>query len=65
MEKSVTLSRDAFQKNSDGSWICIKNTDIRDNDNGYAHRVNPGFVFRKNRTQWGIDVVAILEQDDE
>ena len=63
MQKSVSLTRDAFQKNPDGSWACIKNTDIK--HNGFAHRVNPGFVFRKSRTQWGIDIVAILEQEDQ
>lgn len=62
MKKTVTLSRDAFQKNPDGSWTCIKNTDII--HDGCAYRVNPGFVFRKSRTQWGIDVVSILEQDE-
>ena len=62
MEGSVMLMRDAFEKNSDGSWTCIKNTDIV--YQGYTHRVNPGFVFRKSKTQWGIDVVAVLEQDD-
>lgn len=62
MQTSITLSRDAFQKNPDGSWTCIKNTDIK--NGGYAYRVNPGFVFRKSKPQWGIDVVAVLEQDD-
>ena len=62
MEKTVTLLRDAYQKNPDGSWTCLKSTDIK--HKGYTHRVNPGFVFRKGKTQWGIDVVSVLEQED-
>ncbi len=49
-----------FKKNPDGSWTCIKNTDIR---NAYGiYRINPGMTFVKNTSHWGMDVAELLEQ---
>jgi hypothetical protein len=60
MQNAPIVSLDAFQKNPDGSWTCIANTDIK--SNGSIIRINPGVTFRKSRPQWGIDVAEFLEQ---
>ena len=56
------ISRDAFEKNSDGTWTCIKNTDIK--NEGNIIRLAPGITFKPDRPQWGVDVVELLEQED-
>ena len=62
MQISPAVSRDAFQKNPDGSWTCIRNTDLK--NAGSIIRIAPGMTFRESKPQWGMDVVEILEQDD-
>jgi hypothetical protein len=62
MQNTVVLSRDAFQKNPDGSWTCISNTDNK--HGGNIIRVKPGTTFRKSHFQWGLDVPEILNRED-
>ena len=63
MQISPAVSRDAFQKNPDGSWTCIKTSDIKNGSN--IIRVNSGMIFKKSNPQWGIDVAEILEQEPD
>lgn len=54
------VSSSEFKKNPDGSWTCIKNTDIK---SAYGiYRVNPGMTFVKEKLHWGIDVAELLDQ---
>lgn len=60
MPDTPFISPKEFKKNPDGSWTCIKNTDIK---SAYGIiRVNPGMTFRKKKTHWGIDVAELLDQ---
>ena len=60
MQDKTFVSPNEFKKNPDGSWTCIKNTDIK-NPYGII-RVNPGMTFRKTKPHWGIDVAELLDQ---
>ena len=54
------VSSKEFKKNPDGSWTCIKNTDIKSSYGIY--RIPPGMTFKKKTTHWGMDVAELLEQ---
>ena len=55
----VLIKRELFKKNADGTWTSLKNADIQ---NAFGiYRVNAGMTFKKNVTNWGIDVAALLE----
>ena len=60
MQQTITVTCQAFRKNSDGSWTSVQVTDI------YAPigaiRIGPGMMFRRGGTFYGIDVVALLDQ---
>ena len=60
IDKPAIISLEMFKKNDDGSWKCIKTTDIKTPDG--IHRVNAGMVFNKNKIQWGLDVCGLLEE---
>jgi hypothetical protein len=62
MEIKPMLSRDAFEKNPDGSWTCIKSTDIK--DGGSIIRLKPGMTFKKSQQPWGLNVCELLDQED-
>lgn len=62
MQDTTIVSPKEFRKNSDGSWTCIKNTDLK---NAYGvYRINPGMTFVKKKPHWGIDVAELLDQAD-
>jgi hypothetical protein len=59
-QKVITVSYEAFNRNPDGSWSSIKNTDIQTSDRSI--RIPRGMVFFKDRPMWGIDVVKMLDE---
>ena len=54
------VSAAEFKKNDDGSWTCVKNTDIKSSYGIY--RINPGMTFKKKTSHWGMDVAELLDQ---
>ena len=62
-KKVITISYEAFAKNTDGSWTSVKNTDIQTSDRSI--RIPRGMVFFKDRPMWGIEVVKMLEEKQQ
>ncbi|BBO83976.1 hypothetical protein [Desulfosarcina ovata] len=60
MNEAVKVSPKEFEKQPDGSWLCVKNSDIKSNYGVY--RIAPGTTFEKGKPLWGIDVAELLEQ---
>jgi len=60
MQQVPTVPCDAFRKNPDGSWACIKPVTIR----GPAGeiKISPGLTFRKGVYFMGIDLATLLDQ---
>lgn len=61
MEEITRIVKDDFQKQPDGSWVCVNNTDIGTKA-GDMIRVSPGLTFRKGRRLWGLDVAKVLDE---
>ena len=62
MQQKAMVSKKDFQKNPDGSWTCIKNTDIKSVFGIF--RINPSMTFKKTFPVWGIDVAELLDQQE-
>lgn len=60
MQQQVKILCNAFQRNPDGSWTSIRNSDIQ--TPSATVRINPGILFKKGMIQWGIDIVKALEE---
>ena len=58
----VIISADAFTKNDEGSWECIKNTDIKTPTG--IHRLKAGMVFKGSNVQWGVNLFEMLEKGE-
>ena len=58
----VIIFADAFRKNDNGSWECIKNTDIKTPSG--IHRLNAGMVFKQSNVQWGVNIFEMLEKGE-
>jgi hypothetical protein len=61
MEEIVKIGLDEYEKKSDGSWVCVKNSDITCKS-GRIVRIAPGTTFTKGRIFLGMDVVEALEK---
>ncbi|HBE45396.1 MAG TPA: hypothetical protein DDW17_08155 [Deltaproteobacteria bacterium] len=61
MDEIAKIMVNEFKKQPDGSWVCIKNSDIVTKA-GNMIRVSPGLTFKKDRRLWGLDVVKMLDE---
>jgi hypothetical protein len=61
MEEIAKVAIEEFQKNPDGSWVCVKNADIT-TKSGRVIRVTPGLTFRKGGKISGLDVAKALDE---
>lgn len=62
MDEISKITIGDFEKKSDGSWVCIRNSDINTKA-GKVIRIPPGMPFKKGFSYFGgFDVVAALEQ---
>ena len=62
MDEIITkLASDEYQKNPDGSWTCVKNSDITTNT-GRIIRIAPGTTFKKDTRFLGLDIVKALDE---
>ncbi len=55
------LSLKEFEKQPDGSWMCVENADIM-TKSGKVIRVLPGTIFRKGCPLWGCAVAETLDE---
>ena len=60
LQPAAKITCQNFSKNPDGSWNSIVSGDIVEPDG--TIRFPPGMTFRKGITFYGIDVVAMLDQ---
>jgi hypothetical protein len=53
---------DAFQRNADGSWICLESVSIQ----GPAGRIeaSPGRTYRRGAKVGGVDLAEFLDIED-
>jgi len=61
MDEIAKIMVNEFKKQPDGSWVCIKNSDIVTKA-GNMIRVSPGLTFRKDCKLWGLDVAKVLDE---
>lgn len=61
MEEVGKIAIEEFEKKADGSWVCVKNSDIN-TKSGRVIRVSPGVTFRKGYPLWGVDVAEALDE---
>jgi hypothetical protein len=61
MEEIAKVAIEEFQRKPDGSWICVKNSDIT-TKSGRVIRVAPGTTFRKGGRLSGLDVAQALDE---
>ncbi len=61
MTEIAKIMIDEFEKKPDGSWVCIKNSDIMTTTQEVI-RVSPGMTFRRGVKLWGLDVAEALDK---
>lgn len=61
MEEIAKISIDEYDRRPDGSWVCIKNSDITTQSN-WVIGVSPGVIFQKNRRLFGLNVADALDK---
>ena len=61
MEEIAKVALEEFQRNPDGSWVCVKNADIT-TKSGRVIRVSPGTTFRKGGRVSDLEVAKALDE---
>lgn len=61
MDEIAKVTPGDFEKKPDGSWVCVKNSDIVTTSQDII-RIKPGMTFRKDGRLWGLDVAGALER---
>lgn len=61
MDEIAKIAVEEYERKPDGSWVCIKNSDIT-TKTGRIMRIAPGMVFRKGGTFQGVDVAEALDR---
>ena len=61
MEEITKIAIEEYQKNPDGSWTCVKNSDVT-TKTGRIVRIAPGTTFKKDIRFLGMDIVGALDQ---
>jgi len=61
MAEIAKIMLEEFEKKPDGSWVCVKNSDITTKSQEVI-RITPGMTFRKGFKLWGLDVAEALDK---
>ncbi len=61
MEEIVKIAIDEYEKKPDGSWVCVKNSDVT-TKTGMIIRVAPGMTFKKGTAFVGADIAEALDK---
>lgn len=64
MTEIAKIMVEEFEKKPDGSWVCVKNSDITTKSQEVI-RITPGMTFRKGVKLWGLDVADALDKMSE
>jgi hypothetical protein len=57
----VGIVFEAFRRQADGSWTCIRNCDVITADG--AIRIPAGMDFRRGSTLCGVDMAMVLDEE--
>ncbi len=61
MDEVAKIAVDEFEKKPDGSWVCVKNSDITTKSQKVI-RITPGMTFKKGTQFIGIDIADALDK---
>jgi hypothetical protein len=61
MDEIAKIVVEEFNKKPDGSWVCVKNSDIGTKF-GNIIRIAPGMTFKKGSKLWGFDIAKALDE---
>ena len=62
MDEIAKVAMDEFKKESDGSWVCVKNSDITTKLGSGNKNSHPARLSVKGFTLSGIDIAAALDK---
>jgi hypothetical protein len=60
MDEIKKINAGEFEKKPDGSWVCVKVSDITTQSG--VIRIGAGFTFQKGIKLWGLDVPKVLDE---
>ncbi len=61
MDEITKIAVEEFEKKPDGSWVCVKNSDVGTKQQRIM-RLKPGMTFRKGLTFCGVDIAEALDK---
>jgi hypothetical protein len=61
MDEIAKIAIDEFTKKEDGSWVCVKNSDVTTKAANVI-RISPGMIFRPGVVFCGVDVAEALNR---
>ncbi len=61
MDEISKIAVDEFEKQPDGSWTCVKNSDVTTKSQKVI-RLMPGMIFKKGYLFCGVDVAETLDK---
>lgn len=61
MDEITKIAIEEYEKKPDGSWVCVKNSDIT-TSTGRIIRIAPGTAFKPGGKFLGLDVVETLDK---
>ncbi|HQN18176.1 hypothetical protein [Syntrophorhabdus aromaticivorans] len=60
MDEISKIVIEEFDKKRDGSWVCVRSSDIVSKSG--IIRIPPGATFRRGVKLWGLDVAEALDE---
>jgi len=61
MDEITKIAIEEFEKKPDGSWVCVKNSDVTTKLQRII-RLKPGMSFKKGVVFCGVDIAEALEK---
>ncbi len=60
MDEITKIAIEEFEKKPDGSWVCVKNSDVTTKSQKVI-RLIPGMTFKKGVVFCGVDIAEALD----
>lgn len=60
MDEISKIVIEGFAKKPDGSWVCVRSSDIVSKSG--IIRIPPGATFRRGVKLWGLDIAKVLDE---
>jgi hypothetical protein len=61
MDEITKIAIEEFEKKPDGSWVCVKNSDVATKLQRII-RLKPGMIFKKGLIFCGVDIAEALDK---